>query len=76
MGGAVWGHIVGDAMSVPYEFRDSSAIGEVRFGDAGTCALGPEGLEPDAPIALTRASRRYTIERGVQVDLVRGWRLP
>lgn len=34
--GAVWGHLVGDAMGVPYEFRSPERIGEVRFGEKGT----------------------------------------
>jgi|GEM_PF-115648 ADP-ribosylglycohydrolase len=34
--GAVWGHLVGDAMGVPYEFRRPGRIGEVRFGEKGT----------------------------------------
>ena len=34
--GAVWGHLVGDAVGVPYEFRAASQIGEVRFGATGS----------------------------------------
>jgi ADP-ribosylglycohydrolase/protein-tyrosine phosphatase len=34
--GAVWGHLVGDALGVPYEFRPPEAIGEVVFGVRGT----------------------------------------
>jgi ADP-ribosylglycohydrolase/protein-tyrosine phosphatase len=34
--GAVWGHLVGDAMGVPYEFREPEEIGDVRFGERGT----------------------------------------
>ena len=34
--GGVWGHLVGDAVGVPYEFRDASAVGAVRFGASGT----------------------------------------
>ena len=34
--GALWGHLVGDATGVPYEFRDPSEIGEVVFGAKGT----------------------------------------
>jgi hypothetical protein len=32
------------------------------------------GLAPDDAIALTRRSRRGTIERDGQEDFVRGWR--
>ncbi len=34
--GAVWGHLVGDALGVPYEFRPPEAIGEVHFDASGT----------------------------------------
>ena len=34
--GAIWGHLVGDALGVPYEFRAPGAVGEVVFGAAGT----------------------------------------
>jgi ADP-ribosylglycohydrolase len=33
--GAVWGHLVGDALGVPYEFRSPSEVGEVVFGASG-----------------------------------------
>jgi ADP-ribosylglycohydrolase len=29
--GAIWGHLVGDALGVPYEFHPPGAIGEVVF---------------------------------------------
>jgi ADP-ribosylglycohydrolase len=35
LAGGVWGHLVGDAMGVPYEFLDASRIGEVRWGRQG-----------------------------------------
>jgi ADP-ribosylglycohydrolase len=34
--GAVWGHLIGDAMGVPYEFRSPERVGEVRWGEHGT----------------------------------------
>lgn len=36
LAGAVWGHLVGDALGVPYEFRAPGTIAEVRWGVAGT----------------------------------------
>ena len=39
LAGAVWGHLVGDAVGVPYEFQSGDAIGgaeAVRFGATGT----------------------------------------
>jgi ADP-ribosylglycohydrolase len=35
LAGGVWGHLVGDAMGVPYEFLDAARIGEVRWGRQG-----------------------------------------
>jgi ADP-ribosylglycohydrolase len=34
--GGVWGHLVGDAMGVPYEFREPDQIGEIRWAEQGT----------------------------------------
>ena len=36
LAGAVWGHLIGDAVGVPYEFRSVGHIGEVRFGATGS----------------------------------------
>ena len=36
LGGAVWGHLVADAVGVPYEFREASQIAEVVFGAKGS----------------------------------------
>jgi ADP-ribosylglycohydrolase/protein-tyrosine phosphatase len=44
-----------------------------RTGTAVACALAGEGMDADDAILLTRASRKNTIERGVQVDWVRAW---
>src|SRR5262245_14561144 len=41
LAGAVWGHLVGDAVGVPYEGREPEAIGEVRFGATGDHAQPP-----------------------------------
>jgi ADP-ribosylglycohydrolase len=34
--GAVWGHLVGDALGVPYEFKAPDQIGEVEFRGGGS----------------------------------------
>ena len=34
--GAIWGFLVGDAIGVPYEFREPDQIGEVLFGARGS----------------------------------------
>lgn len=36
LAGAIWGHLVGDTVGVPYEFRTAADIGTVRFGATGT----------------------------------------
>jgi protein-tyrosine phosphatase len=44
-----------------------------RTGTAVACLLVGEGMDPEDAIGLARASRRNTIERGSQVEWVRGW---
>ncbi len=36
LAGAVWGHLVGDAMGVPYEFTSAQTIKSVEWGHRGT----------------------------------------
>ena len=36
LAGGVWGHLVGDAMGVPYEFLARKAVGKVVWGKTGT----------------------------------------
>ena len=36
LAGAVWGHLVGDALGVPYEFAPAGEIGAVTWGHRGT----------------------------------------
>jgi ADP-ribosylglycohydrolase/protein-tyrosine phosphatase len=50
--GAVWGHVVGDAVGVPYEFKDSSDIDEVRFGAKGTHRQPPGTWSDDGALML------------------------
>ncbi len=50
--GAVWGHLVGDALGVPYEFRSPDAIGEVRFGAPGTHGQPPGTWSDDGALML------------------------
>lgn len=44
-----------------------------RTGTAVACLLVGEGMDPEAAILLPRASRRNTIERGIQVQSAKGW---
>jgi ADP-ribosylglycohydrolase len=52
LAGAVWGHLVGDAVGVPYEFLLPSAIGEVRFGARGTHGQPPGTWSDDGALLL------------------------
>jgi protein tyrosine/serine phosphatase len=45
-----------------------------RTGTAVACMLVDSGLDAEAAIKLTRASRKGTIESAVQEDFIRGWR--
>lgn len=64
LAGAVWGHLVGDAVGVPYEFRPPVAADDVRFGATGSHrspARSPastwRGARP-RPLRLSRAPSR------------------
>ena len=50
--GGVWGHLVGDAVGVPYEFREVSRIGEVRWGETGTHGQPPGTWSDDGALML------------------------
>lgn len=50
--GAVWGHLVGDAVGVPYEFKPASSIGTVRFGASGTYGKPPGTWSDDGALML------------------------
>jgi ADP-ribosylglycohydrolase/protein-tyrosine phosphatase len=50
--GAVWGHLVGDALGVPYEFRPPETVGEVAFGTRGTHRQPPGTWSDDGALML------------------------
>jgi ADP-ribosyl-[dinitrogen reductase] hydrolase len=52
LAGGVWGHLVGDAMGVPYEFRDPQSIGEVTFGARGAHGQPPGTWSDDGALML------------------------
>jgi ADP-ribosyl-[dinitrogen reductase] hydrolase len=52
LAGAVWGHLVGDALGVPYEFRPPEAIVEVRWGERGTHGQRPGTWSDDGGLML------------------------
>jgi len=52
LAGAIYGHLVGDAMGVPYEFLEPAAIKEVVFGAAGTHGQPPGTWSDDGALML------------------------
>ena len=50
--GAIWGHLVGDAMGVPYEFRSPEQIGQVRWGEKGSHSQPPGTWSDDGALML------------------------
>jgi len=50
--GAIWGHLVGDAVGVPYEFRAPDPIGDVAFGARGTHGQPPGTWSDDGALML------------------------
>jgi ADP-ribosylglycohydrolase len=64
--GAVWGHLVGDALGVPYEFLQPEAVGEVVFGVTGSHGQ-PAGTWSDDG-ALMLATLDSLLSHGLQVE--------
>jgi ADP-ribosyl-[dinitrogen reductase] hydrolase len=52
LAGGVWGHLVGDALGVPYEGRPPDRIGKVRFGAKGTHRQPPGTWSDDGGLML------------------------
>ena len=52
LAGGVWGHLVGDAIGVPYEGRTPDRIGTVRFGAKGTHGQPPGTWSDDGGLML------------------------
>jgi ADP-ribosylglycohydrolase len=52
LAGAVWGHLVGDATGVPYEFKKPDQIRSVRFGAVGTHHQPPGTWSDDGAMML------------------------
>jgi ADP-ribosyl-[dinitrogen reductase] hydrolase len=50
--GGVWGHLVGDAIGVPYEFTPPSAIAAVEWGRSGTHGQPPGTWSDDGGLML------------------------
>ena len=52
LAGGVWGHLIGDATGVPYEFKKPSEIRNVRFGTVGTHHQPPGTWSDDGALML------------------------
>jgi len=52
LSGAVWGHLVGDAVGVPYEFRRPDQIGAIEFGASGAHGQPPGTWSDDGALML------------------------
>jgi hypothetical protein len=52
LAGGVWGHLVGDALGVPYEGLPPDRIGKVRFGAKGTHHQPPGTWSDDGGLML------------------------
>jgi len=50
--GAVWGHLVGDALGLPYEFTPPELVREVRWGDRGIHGQPPGTWSDDGGLTL------------------------
>lgn len=50
--GGVWGHLVGDAMGVPYEFWSADQIGQIRWGETGSHRQRPGTWSDDGALML------------------------
>ena len=50
--GAVWGHLVGDALGVPYEFGPPRPAESIRWGHAGTYGQPPGTWSDDGGLML------------------------
>lgn len=53
LAGGVWGHLVGDALGVPYEFQSARDIGDVVWGHQGTHRQPPGTWSDDGALTLT-----------------------
>ena len=61
LAGAIWGHLVADAMGVPYEFRSPAEVGVVRWGEVGSHGQPPGTWSDDGGLMLALLDSLLTI---------------
>ena len=61
LAGGVWGHLVGDAVGVPYEFRPPTDQAEIRFRAAGTHGQPPGTWSDDGALMLALLDSLLTV---------------
>jgi ADP-ribosylglycohydrolase len=61
LAGAVWGHLVGDAMGVPYEFMQARPVDEIVFGATGTWSKPPGTWSDDGALMLALLDSLLTV---------------
>jgi ADP-ribosylglycohydrolase/protein-tyrosine phosphatase len=66
--GGVWGHLVGDAMGVPYEFRSPDEIDAIRWGETGTHDQPPGTWSDDGALMLALLDSLTASGVGFEVD--------
>jgi len=66
LAGGVWGHLIGDAMGVPYEFTPAAAIKRVEWGHRGTHHQPPGTWSDDG--ALMLALLDSLLSRGFDIE--------
>ena len=71
LAGGVWGHLVGDAMGVPYEFRKPHQIHGIRFGAAGTGHQPPGTWSDDGALMLATLDSLLSVDDFQPEDLGR-----
>ena len=71
LAGAIWGHLVGDAMGVPYEFRPHISIEDVRWGASGTHQQPPGTWSDDGGLMLALLDSLVSVGFNVQDQAAR-----
>ena len=75
LSGAVWGHLIGDAVGVPYEFGPPVPAASVVFGRPGTHGRPPGTWSDDGAMMLALLDSLLTVgfDPADQGDALPGW---